>query len=312
MAAAKLIQDEEQANLKGEIGRILLSKLDQEKIEESLFVITSLRNHARTSLNEGELLDLAKLNAKAGFKASENAAFDSAVVYFEGKIMLLFPLHASHRNKLTFRRYFEVSRVLFGSKGWDSNQELMVRLYTKEVQARHVVGDSAVMDSLAEELLGKEELPIIDKFQVYNIILTASNLKVDRQKEGFNTALNVLKLLRYRSLPTKVSAANIFIEYMKVSHEIKGLSTDSILSLPELTDERIIMVQNMLYLVSFPAYIYQLLEVIMAHFKIAGEIVLWCRAEAFPYFVLPNGQRKCQTWAQRKFTQCILLVCCPP
>ena len=42
----------------------------------------SLRNCSAISSNEDERRELAKLNLRAGMKASDNAAFDSAAIFY--------------------------------------------------------------------------------------------------------------------------------------------------------------------------------------------------------------------------------------
>ena len=210
--------------MKGIIGGILLKKLDEAMIDESIFVIVSLRNHAGPSLNEVERFDLVKLNFRAGIKASKNAAFDTAAVYFQA------------------------ARELLGSQGWVIDPELTIRLYSAEAHARFVIGELEIMESLVGEILSKD-IPVEDKFQVYETKILEA-MSGNRFDEALSTALYVRKQLGFNPIPTRVTKIKIIIEYMKTNRALKGLTTEDIIALPDLTDERIVMGQRIMELVS--------------------------------------------------------------
>ena len=67
-AAFQLVPSELRDRVKGDIGGILMSKLDREMLEKSFFEIVSLLNCAAPSLSEEERLDLAQMNVQAGLK----------------------------------------------------------------------------------------------------------------------------------------------------------------------------------------------------------------------------------------------------
>ena len=81
-AAFSLISPEKQDSFRGEIGNILQRNLEPGDLEASLFEVVSLRNCSAISSNEDERRELAKLNLRAGMKASDNAAFDSAAIFY--------------------------------------------------------------------------------------------------------------------------------------------------------------------------------------------------------------------------------------
>lgn len=71
-AAIDLIPDEKKDSFRGEIGHILLEKLDKETLESNLFEVVSLCNCAMGSIsNEGTRKVLANLNQRAGLKVSD-------------------------------------------------------------------------------------------------------------------------------------------------------------------------------------------------------------------------------------------------
>ena len=224
-AAFELIPKDEQENIMGNIGGILLKKLDDDAIYDSLFVIVSLRNHASSSLNEDERLALAKLNVKAGLKASENAAFDAAVVYFQA------------------------AREILGPTGWQVDQDLSLCLYSAEAQARFAIGDLKLTGQLIEDLLSKD-VPIEDKFLAYVTKMTAAS-SGNRLQEAVDTGFEVLELLGFIKIPSKPSKIKILRDYIKTNRALKGLSKEDIVALPDLVDERVAMGQKIMQLVSF-------------------------------------------------------------
>lgn len=202
----------------------MLKKFDKAMIDESLFVIVSLRNHAISSLTNNERSELVDLNIRAGLRASNNAAFDAAVVYFQA------------------------ARDLVGSNAWDLNQEQMVILYSAEAQARFILGDLDIMETLVEEILSKN-LSMKDKIQAYETKILAATTG-NRFDEAVSTASHVCGQLGFKPLPTKGSKSGLMKEYMKINDLLKGLGTEDLLSLPDLTDEKVIMGLRMMELVS--------------------------------------------------------------
>ena len=266
--------------MKGEIGGVLLNRFDDSRLEESLFTVVSLGNASATSLNEEDRFELIRLNVRAGSKASENAAFDAAVVYFEA------------------------ARDLIGPNGWDTDQNLMIRLYNAEAKARYVIGDSVLMDTLIEELVNRDGISVMDKLPAYETRIYAASLD-NRFEEAFYIASDVLKKLGFKSIPAKASAIKIVVEYLKTKHAMKGMNTDSILSLPELKDERILMGQEFMDIVSQCRSSHMILKLkyhshglsFRYNILIACKDVNLGQAKGCPNYLLPNGQRECQVRA---------------
>jgi len=70
-AAFELIPFDKRDSFRGTIGSLLMEKLDAEVLESSLFEVVSLRNCSMGSItDEGERIELAKMNLRAGIKVS--------------------------------------------------------------------------------------------------------------------------------------------------------------------------------------------------------------------------------------------------
>eukprot|EP00984_Skeletonema_dohrnii_P013408 scaffold5549_cov79-Skeletonema_dohrnii-CCMP3373.AAC.11 len=75
---------------------------------------------------------MARMNLKAGIKASENAAFDAAKVYFKE------------------------GREALGSRGWEGDYRAMLDLCSHRANACFVTGDFDSMTELIDEVLSKD------------------------------------------------------------------------------------------------------------------------------------------------------------
>jgi len=220
LAAFELIPTEERSCLQGDIGEILFRRMDEKMIDESLFVIVGLKNNTRSQLDEKGRQDLIALNIKAGSKASDNAAFDSAVIYYQA------------------------AREMLGPKGWEIDQERTLKLFSAEAQARFTNGDLHVMNELIEEVLSRD-IPVEDKFSIYETKILAAT-SGDRHAEALSTTLHVCKQLGFKPLPSKASKVKIGIEYLKTNVLVKGLCKEDIAALPDLSDKKVIMGQQLM------------------------------------------------------------------
>ena len=141
-AANELIPEDRRDSFRGELGQTLLNNLDAALLEQYLFDVVSLCNCSSDSLSVLERKGLGWMNLRAGMKASNWAAFDTACVYFQA------------------------ARELLEGMSWEENRDQMTKLYIAEANARFVVGDLGVTESLANELLQQRDIPTWDRFNV--------------------------------------------------------------------------------------------------------------------------------------------------
>eukprot|EP00984_Skeletonema_dohrnii_P024049 scaffold13158_cov133-Skeletonema_dohrnii-CCMP3373.AAC.1 len=104
-AAFELISPEQRNSFRAKIGSTLLNTLSPDELETNLFEVVGLLNCAASETDTGVERDrLAKLNLRAGTKASDNGAFDTASVYFQA------------------------GRDALGSSGWEEDYSTMLDL----------------------------------------------------------------------------------------------------------------------------------------------------------------------------------------
>ena len=249
-AAFELICAEKRDSFRGKIGRILLRSLPPEELEACLFEVVGLLNCAASNIADEERDELARMNLKAGTKASENAAFDTAKVYFEA------------------------GREALGPRGWEGDYITMLDLCSDGANACFLTGDFDTMTALIDEVLSKE----IDTKEKYRVseIKVKSLLTIGKVSEAINTALDFRRQL---GLPTPqkkpASKFTIFREYIQVKKLLKNKTAEDIANLPELDDERYEMGQRMnehlatsVYLLDptmYPLIVFQLVATSLKH-----------------------------------------------
>ena len=229
-AAFELIHPSKRDVFRGKIGSILIEKLTSEELESSLFAVVSLRNFASVSDKE-ERVSLAKLNLRAGDKAAENAAFDSAIVYFKAGYELLR-----------------------GTSGWDIDASLMLELCNGGVEACFICGDLDTMSTLISEVMKQKDIALISKFRVYKIMVQAYHI-TGNYTEAINTGLEFRRKLGFGTLKNRPTNTLIILkEFAKTNRVLGKMKAVDIASLPELTDGRIAVGQRMLGLLITSVY----------------------------------------------------------
>jgi predicted ATPase len=166
-------------------------------------------------LLEGERLDLAELNLRAGMKACENAAFDNAVIYFKA------------------------GRELLGEDGWTTSPKLMLELCSEEANACFVASQLDDMKTLLDIVLSREDISVEDKFLCYEVKIAAHQAAAEFS-EAIDTAVYVRRLLGFKSPLNKPASVLTLIKgYMKTTRLVKNKTPEELANLPELTDRRI-------------------------------------------------------------------------
>ncbi|KAK1740394.1 putative AAA ATPase [Skeletonema marinoi] len=187
-AAFELISPEQRDSFRGRIGSVLLRSLSTEELEASLFEVVGLLNCAASNSNvtDEERHELARMNLKAGIKASENAAFDTAKVYFKTGCDAL------------------------GSRGWEGDNRTMLDLCSHGANACFVTGDFDSMNALIDEVLSKD-IDTKEKFRVSEIKVKSLH-NIGKFNESIDAALDFrrqLEFIRVKKLLKNKSAEDI-------------------------------------------------------------------------------------------------------
>eukprot|EP00985_Skeletonema_marinoi_P015380 scaffold7927_cov80-Skeletonema_marinoi.AAC.1 len=219
-AAFELISPEQRDSFRGRIGSILLRTLPPEELETSLFEVVDLLNCAASNATDEERVELARMNLKAGVKASENAAFDTAKVYFK------------------------TGREALGSRGWEGDYNTMLDLCSHGANACFVTGDFDSMNELIDEVLSKD-IDTKEKYRVSEIKVKSLH-NIGKFNESIDAALDFNRQLGLPTLQKKpASKFTIIREYIRVKRLLKNKAAEDIANLPRLDDERYEMGQRM-------------------------------------------------------------------
>jgi len=219
-AAFDLIEPEQRNSFKGRIGSILLSTLSSDELDENLFDVVSLLNCSESLITDEERAQAAKMNLKAGTKASENGAFDAA------------------------KNFYDAGRGALGTTGWEDHPKLMLDLCSDGANACFVTGDVETMNELIDEVLSKD-IATTEKYRVTEIKAKSLHA-LGKPDESIAVALDFRRQL---GLPTPkrkpASTFSILKNFMKVKRMLKNKSAEDIANLPELDDERQAMGQRL-------------------------------------------------------------------
>ena len=153
--------------------------------------------------------DLISLNLEAANAAMRSSAFHPAMRYLKSGINLLCEDH------------------------WSYQYALSLKLFSTLADVASSIGNYNLMDECVERILSNGKC-IVDKFDAYYILIKSLTFQ-KHPDEAISKALSVLEQLGY---PMKWSKADVRIVTFQTRRVLKGHTKDSILKLPDMTDEK--------------------------------------------------------------------------
>jgi predicted ATPase/class 3 adenylate cyclase/GAF domain-containing protein len=210
-AAYSLVPEALRPGLRLQIGRRLLAQLPQAERHSAGFVILDNLNVATHLLDDrDERKYVAELNAKAGRRTREVAAFDAALDYFRKGIELL------------------------QDDGWTEHYQLTLELHLGRFECAYVVGKVEEANELFVALL-EHSSGSLDKARAYYLKILL-NTGMDRSEEAVAVGLEALKLFD-EGIPERPSKLQLFRELASVILRLRGRSARQLLELPKMTDD---------------------------------------------------------------------------
>ena len=173
LAATSLTPENERAAFGRRVGEILLSRLNANELDSAIFVVVNLLNGYSDDRKLGDdksRLHLAQLNCEASRKAISLSAFESAAEYAAKGVQMLPENH------------------------WKEQYGLSHRLYTLGAKAESSIGNVEAMESYCKTLIGQQDRPIQDKFDVY-ITWVDSILNRGQIQDACDLLFDILKNL---------------------------------------------------------------------------------------------------------------------
>lgn len=213
-AAYLLIAESELDSLHLLIGRLLRQNLDPEDLGHRIFEITNHLNLARARITDTtERRELAVLNLKAGQRARESAAFDSAL------------------------DYLQVGLSMLPADCWSECYELCLELHIAAAETAHIKAEVELMDRLIEAI-DEHARSLLEKVRAYEIRIQ-SQVSRNRFGDALDTALGALSRLGV-SLPRSPGRMQIWFEVLRTRVLVRSMSSEKILRAPEMREPNLL------------------------------------------------------------------------
>ncbi|MGL1834703.1 AAA family ATPase [Rhodocyclaceae bacterium SMB388] len=207
-AAYSLIDEAQLESLHLSIGRLLRPDADTDEAGHLTFEITHHLNQARRLVIEpAERLDLAELNLRAGQRARESAAFDSALEYLQAGLDLL------------------------PNDAWQACYALCLELHVAAAETANINADFALMDRLIGAI-DMHAYSLLEKVRAYEIRIQ-SQVSRNRFTDALDTALEVLSLLGV-ALPRQPNRLQIWFELLRTQLLVRRTPPDRVLDGPDM------------------------------------------------------------------------------
>ncbi|HEY1579797.1 MAG TPA: sigma 54-interacting transcriptional regulator [Terracidiphilus sp.] len=227
-AAYSLIRESERSGAHLRIGRLLLTTMPEDQLDEHLFDVANQLNRGAGRLTElKEKAEVARFNLRTGQRAKASAAYASASGYFSRGMELL------------------------DESEWGSQYELMFSLWLERAECEFVAGDLKTAELLITELLKRAALKVD--------MAAACRLKIRLQivtgqlPQAIESALGCLRLLDIE-FPGHPTFEQVQAEYDRVWYNLRGRPIESLVNLPLMTDPELQVAMGILRWLSEASY----------------------------------------------------------
>ncbi|MCF8028634.1 MAG: diguanylate cyclase [Desulfobacteraceae bacterium] len=227
-AAYSLVPIQQREQNHYHIGRLVLSQTPEQELFNKVFYIADQLNQSLKLIHSGpERTMLAELNLKAGIKAKEATAYDTAA------------------------NYLQTGTQLLPCDPWQARYRLTYELYTELMESSYLSRRFKEAESLFDVIIANAETRA-DKARAYTVMIVLyTNMRspMDALKLGIQ-ALGLFGVkVRINTRPERILA-----ELLKVRRRLKKTSVDTIPDLPVDTDANRLAYHRLLIAMSTPAY----------------------------------------------------------
>ncbi|MBD2355543.1 AAA family ATPase [Tolypothrix sp. FACHB-123] len=219
-AAYYLIPVDQKKPIHLKIGLLLLSNIPISEREEKIFELINQFNIALEFItHQSKRNHLAEMNLTAGRKALASTAYSSAL------------------------KYLKIGIELLADDSWDNYYELTLALYETAAEAAYLSGEFEEMEELVKVVLAKAK-KLLEKVKVYEVQVQAYGAQ-GKALEAVNIALAFLKLLGV-DFPKNLSPNDVQIAMLETASHLAGKDIEDLINLPQMTDERALVVMRIL------------------------------------------------------------------
>jgi predicted ATPase/tRNA A-37 threonylcarbamoyl transferase component Bud32 len=287
-AAYSLIEDSQKQQVHLKIARLLLQNTEEHALENACFDLVEHYNKSISLLDdENECYRLAKLNLMAGQKAKEATAYQPAL------------------------RYFTDAAACLEKVRTPSTQTLDFAIRKGQIECHFLLAQ--VEDGLKQaDILLNKPLSITDKVDLNNVLILYYG-GAGQMDKAIDIALNSLRLFDM-NLPRNPTNAQLFLELGRAKLRLGRKTSDDLMNLPLIDDDRIHAIFSLLKELVAPTYLqglnlllpYIILRMFnltlqygngpVASFAYSGYALLWSKlgnfAEAHRFGVLAMEYNK--------------------
>lgn len=208
--AYSLLSEQQRQTAHYAIGQQLLRELPAAQQDGKIFDIANHLNKAGPLVAaQAEKEVLARLNAQAGVKAKNSAAW-----------------HVAHK-------HFQLAIDLLGSASWEKEYGLTLEMHIEGAESAYLCGKFAAMELLIQAVLDHGRT-LLDKVRVYEVKIQAYKAQYQIQK-AIEVALPVLAMLgfKFQLHPSKLQIA---LGLHRVKLALLGKDIEGLADLPAMHD----------------------------------------------------------------------------
>lgn len=208
-AAYGLLSDDERRDTHMKIGSLLVLRMKNDEAYH-LFEAVNHMNAAARLERADQKLELAVLNLQAGLKAKQATAYKTALDYLSQAVALL------------------------EDNCWDRHYTLAFRIYREYAEVEYLCSNYIRANMLFDLLMEKAKTNL-DKAYIYTM-----KIQIEVSHDNYEAVIalgrSTLQLLNIRD-NYESSSAKLTLQWLKLTRRLRKYRTESILSLPTMTDE---------------------------------------------------------------------------
>ncbi len=209
-AAYSLVPEKDRAGLHLRIGRLMVSQLSKEAIEEHIFDVVNQLNHGMALITSGEERErVAELNLVAAKRAKASTAYASAL------------------------QYLTAGRALLAEDSWDRRYDLIFSLELHRAECEYLTGELMAAENRLT-MLTRRAGNIIDAAAVA-CAQVALYTTMDRSDRGVSACLEYLRRLGINWSPHP-TAEEVRREYERMWRQLGSRPIEELIDLPPMPE----------------------------------------------------------------------------
>ena len=210
--AFSLLPQEKVESIQSRVGELLVSKIEDKDLGDTLFVVVNLLNKGGATKKSFDQIRLAELNLRAVKIALKSAAFSSAVKYVEKGVECL------------------------PQDRWTNYYSLSLDLYSTAAEVELMMAQFDLAELHCKEILAQQDSPIVDQIRAY-VILYHLLYAGGKMQDALKLCVYVLKELRCTFPKTKIAKGIVSLAGLtRIKLAAKSRTSEEIENMPLMND----------------------------------------------------------------------------